>query len=129
MVKSDSSSGEHFKLRMLNRSTRELIYVSVNKDSAGPRSVEIEYFTASQEEYAKIVHTIAKFGYTGKGDNRHYDKHIGRYETYDLMLRELTAVKDKDYYAINYSYYADKELFMPPAPEPVIKKAPKPFYY
>lgn len=130
VVKNDSSSGEHFKLKMLNRSTREILNVAVNKDSLGPRSVDIEYFTPSQEEYSKIVHTLTKMGYViGKGDNRHYEKRIGSYETYELVLRELVAVKDKDYYAINYSYHADKELFMPPAPAPVIKKAPQKFYY
>lgn len=115
-VKSDSSSGENFKLRMLNRATREMIYVTVNKDSEGARSVEVEYFTESQEEYAKIVHTVIKSGYNAKGDNRHYDKRPGSYEGYNLVLREMVTIKGKDYYSIKYSYYAGKELALPATP-------------
>jgi len=114
-VKSDSSNGENFKLRLINRGTRELINVSVYKDSEGARLVEVEYFTPSQEEYAKIVHTITKSGYNAKTDNRHYEKRVGSYEAYNLVLRELVTLKDKDYYGIKYSYYAGKELSMPPA--------------
>lgn len=115
-VKQDSSSGENIRLRMLNRATREIIYVLVNKDSEGARYVEVEYFTESQEEYAKLVHTVAKYGYTTKGDNRHYEKRLGSYETQNLLLKEMVLIKDKDYYGIKYSYYAGKELsVVPPA--------------
>ncbi len=115
-VKQDSSSGENIKLKLINRATREIIYVTSIKDSEGARSVEVDYFTESKEEYAKIVHAVLKSGYNPIRDNRHYDKRVGSYETHNLVLREMVAVKDKDYYNIKYSYYAGKELSMPTPP-------------
>lgn len=115
-VKQDSSSGENIKLKLVNRSTREIIYVTSTKDSEGARSVEVDYYTERKEEYAKIVHTILKSGYNPIRDNRHYDKKVGSYETHNLALRELVTIKDKDYYNIKYSYHAGKELAMPAPP-------------
>lgn len=115
-IKQDSSSGENIKLKMVNRGTREIIYVTSIKDSEGARSVEVDYFTESKEEYAKIVHTILKAGYNPIRDNRHYDKRVGSYETHNLALREMVAIKDKDYYSIKYSYSAGKELAAPAPP-------------
>lgn len=113
VVKQDSSRGENIKLKMFNRSTRELIYVSINKDSEGARSVELEYFTASEEYYAKMVHNLVKLGYHQKNDNLHYDKFLSTYETQNLVLRGLLNIKDKDYYGIKYLYYAGKEISVP----------------
>jgi hypothetical protein len=116
VVKQDSSTKESVKLKLLNRATREIIYVSVNKDSEGARFVEVEYFTASEEEYARIVHALIKYGYNQQNDNRHYEKRIGSYEAHHLVLKGAVTIKDNDYYGIKYSYYAGKELALPAAP-------------
>ena len=121
-IKADTTTGENSRVRMLNRSTHEMIYVSSIKGSEGDKAVDVEYFTESKEEYAQIVHTIIKSGYSAKGDTRHYYKRVGSYETYELVLRELVTIKDKDYYGIKYAYYAGKELATP-APAPAAKKA------
>ena len=113
VVKQDSSTGEDIKLKLLNRSTREIIYLSIKKDSEGARSVEVEYFTANQDDYAKMVHNLVKLGYKQKNDNLHYDKFLSTYETQNLVLRGMVGIKDKDYFGIKYSYYAGKELSEP----------------
>ena len=116
VIKQDSSGVENIKLRLLNRSTRELLYILVNKDSEGARLVQVEYFTASEEDYIKLVHSLIKLGYVSTTDNWHYEKRISTYETQTIVLKALVNVKDKNYYAIKYSYYAGKELSEPVAP-------------
>lgn len=115
VIKQDSSSEENIKLRLLNRSTRELLYILVNKDSEGARSAQVEYFTANEEDYIKLVHSLIKLGYVSTTDNWHYEKRISTYETQTIVLRAMVSIKDKNYYAVNYFYSAGKELSEPVA--------------
>jgi hypothetical protein len=114
IVKQDSSSGENIiKLKLVNKATHELVQLSVVTGSEGDRTLEVQYFTLSREEYGKIVRTILKSGYDGKGDNRHFEKRNGSYETENVFLREMVLLKDAEYYAITYTHYTGKELALP----------------
>ncbi len=111
VVKQDSSSGKDvIKLKLVNKATKEIVHLSSIKGSEGDKTFGIKYFTVTQEEYGKIVHTILKSGYNAIGDTRHYEKLTGKYETHKVVLKAEVEVKGWDYYGIEYSYYAAKEL-------------------
>ena len=117
VVKQDSSSGKDIiKLKLVNKASHEIVHLSLIKGSEGDKMFELDYFTESQEEYAKIVHTIVKSGYNPKNDDRHYEKRPGSYEVHNLVLKGPVTVNGWDYYCIKYSYYAGKELAVPAPP-------------
>lgn len=114
VVKTDSSTGkQNVKLRLFNRSTKEIVYLTYGKGSEGARTFEVQYYTANQEEYSKIVRSLLKAGYVNTSDNRHYEKKPGSYETQQIFCRDLVLLRDMEYYAITYTYLAGKELSAP----------------
>lgn len=104
-VKNDSSKGENINLKLLNRSTQEILYLKLQRTNETDTLLEVDYFLKNKDDYARVVRQVVKQGYAPINDEKHYEKRSdNNFQIHQLTLKGYVSLKGWDYYCINYSY-------------------------